>query len=84
MARAGPLSLLISLAAFTKIFRTLRHLQAQVQDRIQQQLSQPNALNTARYGKAVHSGYSQFWLFVIHHNILWKSKSLIVKHIHHT
>ena len=60
MARAGPLSLLISLAAFTKIFRTLRHLQAQVQDRIQQQPNQPNALNMARYGKAVHSGYSQF------------------------
>ena len=55
-----PLSLLISLASFTKIFRTLRHLQAQVQDRIQQQLSQPHALNMARYGKAVHSGYSQF------------------------
>ena len=55
-----PLSLLISLASFTKIFRTLRHLQAQVQDRIQQQLSQPNALNTARYGKAVHNGTVSF------------------------
>ena len=30
-----PLSLLISLASYTKIFRTLRHLQAQVQDHIQ-------------------------------------------------
>ena len=46
-----PLSLLISLASYTKIFRTLRHHQAQVQ----QQPSQPNALNMARYRKAVHS-----------------------------
>ena len=50
-----PLSLLISLASCTKIFRTLGHHQAQVQDNIQQQLSQPNALNMARYRKAVHS-----------------------------
>ena len=48
---ALPLSLLISLASYTKIFRTLRHHQAQVQ----QQPSQPNALNMARYRKAVHS-----------------------------
>ena len=46
-----PLSLLISLALYTKIFRTLRHHQAQ----FQQQPSQPNALNMARYRKAVHS-----------------------------
>ena len=46
-----PLSLLISLASYTKIFRTLRHHQAHVQ----QQPSQPNALNMARYRKAVHS-----------------------------
>ena len=50
-----PLSLLISLASYTKIFRTLGHHQAQVQDHIQQQPSQPNALNMARYRKAVHS-----------------------------
>ena len=49
------LSLLISLASYTKIFRTLRHLQAQVQDHIQQQPSQPNAQNMARYREAVHS-----------------------------
>ena len=67
-----PLSLLISLTSYTKIFRTLRHLQAQVQDHIQQQPNQPNALNMARYGKAVHCGYSQFYLFVIHHTILWE------------
>ena len=46
-----PLSLLISLASYTKIFRTLRNHQAQVQ----QQPSQPNALNMARYRRAVHS-----------------------------
>ena len=46
-----PLSLLISLVSYTKIFRTLRHHQAQ----LQQQPSQPNALNMARYRKAVHS-----------------------------
>ena len=50
-----PLSLLISLASCTKILRTLRHHQAQLQDHIQQQPSQPNALNMARYRKAVHS-----------------------------
>ena len=50
-----PLSLLISLASCTKILRTLRHHQAQVQNHIQQQPSQPNALNMARYRKAVHS-----------------------------
>ena len=50
-----PLSLLISLASYTKIFRTLGHHQAQVQDHIQQQPSQPNTLNMARYRKAVHS-----------------------------
>ena len=50
-----PLSLLISLASYTKIFRTLRHLQAQVQDHIQQKPSQPNAQNMARYREAVHS-----------------------------
>ena len=49
------LSLLISLTSYTKIFHTLRHHQAQVQDHIQQQPSQPNALNMARYRKAVHS-----------------------------
>ncbi|XP_058955497.2 melanocyte-stimulating hormone receptor-like [Pocillopora verrucosa] len=50
-----PLSLLISLASYTKIFRTLRNHQAQVQ----QQPSQPNALNMARYRKAV---YRALWV----------------------
>ena len=56
-----PLSQLISLASYTKIFRTLRHHQAQVQ----QQPSQPNALNMARYRKAVHSA-------------LWVQSALVV------
>ena len=40
----------ISIASYTKIFRTLRHNQAQVQDHVQ-----PNALNMVRYRKAVRS-----------------------------
>ena len=63
-----PLSLLISLASCTKIFRTLGHHQAQVQDHIQQQPSQPNALNMARYRKAVHSA-------------LWVQLALVVCYI---
>ena len=54
-----PLLLLISLASYTKIFCTLGHHQAQVQDHIQQQPSQPNALNMARYREAV---YSALWV----------------------
>ncbi|CAH3168843.1 unnamed protein product [Pocillopora meandrina] len=62
-----PLSLLISLASYTKIFRTLRHLQAQVQDHIQQKPSQPNAQNMARYREAVHMC-----------NALWVKLTLVV------
>ena len=50
-----PLLLLISLASYTKIFRTLRNHQAQEQDHVQQKPSQPRLLNMARYRKAVHS-----------------------------
>ena len=49
--------LVISFASYTKIFCTLRYHQAQVRD--QQQLSQTNALNTARFRKAV---YSALWV----------------------
>ena len=45
----------ISIASYTKIFRTLRHHQAQVQDHVQQQPSQETALNMERYRKAVSS-----------------------------
>ena len=50
-----PSCSVISIASYTKIFRTLRHNQAQVQDRVQQQSSQTTALNMARYSKAVSS-----------------------------
>ena len=49
--------LVISVASYTKIFRTLRYHQAQVRD--QQQPSQTNALNMARLRKAV---YSALWV----------------------
>ena len=45
--------LIISLASYTKIFCTLRYHQAQVGD--QQQPSQTNALNMARFRRAVNS-----------------------------
>ena len=45
--------LVISFASYTKIFCTLRNHQAQVGD--QQQLSQTNALNMARFRKPVYS-----------------------------
>ena len=51
--------LVISITLYSKIFRTLRHQQARVQDRFQQQPGQPNALNIARYRKAV---YSALWV----------------------
>ena len=50
-----PSSLVISVASYTKIFRALSHHHGQVQDHVQQQPSQPNTLNIARYRKAVHS-----------------------------
>nr|XP_058944660.1 adenosine receptor A3-like [Pocillopora verrucosa] len=50
-----PSCSVISITSYTKIFRTLRHNQAQVQDRVQQQSSQTTALNMARYSKAVSS-----------------------------
>ena len=45
-----PSCSVISIASYTKIFRTLRHNQVQVQDHVQ-----PNALNMVRYRKAVSS-----------------------------
>ena len=54
-----PSCLAISIASYTKIFHGLRNHHNQVQDHIQQQPSQPNALNMARYRKAV---YSALWV----------------------
>ena len=51
--------LVTSTASYTKIFRALSHHQAQIQDYAQQQPSQPNALNMARYRKAV---YNAIWV----------------------
>ena len=45
--------LVISFASYTKIFCTLRYHQAQVGD--QQQMSQTNALNMARFRRAINS-----------------------------
>ena len=50
-----PSCSVISIASYTKIFGTLRHNQAQVQDHVQQQPSQIDALNMVRYRKAVSS-----------------------------
>ena len=54
-----PSCLLISIASFTKIFRTLIRHQAQVQVHVQLQSSQQNSLNILRYRKAV---YSALWI----------------------
>ena len=54
-----PSCLVISIASYTKIFRTLSHHHTQVQDRVEQQPSQPNALNMERYRKAV---YTALWV----------------------
>ena len=58
----APSCLVISIASYTKIFRALSHHQAQVQDHAQQQPTQPNALNMARYRKAV---YSALWVQLV-------------------
>ena len=57
-----PSCLLISIASYAKIFLALRRHQAQIQDHVQQQPSQPNALNMARYRKAV---YSALWVQLV-------------------
>ena len=54
-----PSCLVISVASYIKIFRTLSRQQAQIQDHVQQQPSQPNALNMARCKKAM---YSALWM----------------------
>ena len=51
--------LVISSASYTKIFHALSHHHTQVQDHAEQQASKPNALNMARYRKAV---YSALWV----------------------
>ena len=59
------LFLLISIISYTKIVLTLSHYQAEVQHHVQQQPSQPNALNMVKYRKAVYSAlWVQFALVV--------------------
>ena len=65
---ATPSFLMISIASYTKIFHALGHHQAQIQDHVQQQPSQPNALNMARYRKAVY-------------NALWVQLALVVCYV---
>ena len=50
-----PSCLAISNASYTKIFRPLSHLQTQVQDRVQQQPSQPNCTEHS----AIRTGSAQ-------------------------
>ena len=63
--------LITSIASYRKIFRALSHHQAQIQDHAQQQPRQPNALNMARYKKAVFSA-------------LWVQLALVVCYVPHT
>ena len=50
-----PSCQVISFLSYMKIFCTLRQYHAQILDHVQQEPSQPNALNIARYRKAVCS-----------------------------
>ena len=63
-----PSCSVISIASYTKIFRTLRNHQAQLQHHFQQQPSQTTALNMARYRKAVSSA-------------LWVQLALVVYYV---
>ena len=51
--------LVISFVSYTKIFCAISHHHGQVQDHVQEQPSQPIALNMARYRKVV---YSALWV----------------------
>ena len=56
---ARPCCIFIALALYIKISRSLSRHQAHVQDHVQQQPNQPNALNMAQYRRAV---YSALWV----------------------
>ena len=60
--------LVISIVSYTKTFRAFGHHQVEIQDYVQQRLSQPNALNMAWYRKAVY-------------NALWVQLALIVRYV---
>ena len=65
-----PSCVVITVASYTKVFLALRRQQTQVQDHVQRQPSQPNALNMARYRKAVYSA-------------LWVQMALVVCYVPH-
>ena len=65
-----PSCLLISIVSYAKIFRTLGRHQAQVHDHFQQQPSQLNSLNIARYRKALYG-------------TLWVQLALVVCYVPH-
>ena len=54
-----PLCHVISVVSYTKVFCALSHHHTQIQDHVQQQPSQPNAVNTVQYKKAV---YNALWV----------------------
>ena len=60
--------LVISVVSYTKTFCAFGHHQVEIQDYVQQRLSQPNALNMAWYRKAVY-------------NALWVQLALIVRYV---
>ena len=63
-----PSGLVISVVSYTKTFRAFGHHQVEIQDHVQQRLSQPNALNMAWYRKAVY-------------NALWVQLALVVRYV---
>ena len=69
--------LVISLASYTKIFCTLRYHQAQVGD--QQRTSQTNALNMARFRKAVDSALWVQLALVVCYAPIW-TVDIVIAH----
>ena len=57
-----PLCHVISIVSYTKIFCALGHHHTQIQDHVQQQPSQSNAVNTTKYKKAV---YNALWVQLV-------------------
>ena len=76
-----PSYLVISFVSYTKIFRALSHRQVQVQDHVLQQPSQPSALNTARYNKAVYMLYGIMEILIGYARysvVIWGTATVLV------
>ena len=73
----SPFCLVISFASYTKIFCTLRNHQAQVRD--QQRTSQTNALNMARFRKAVDSALWVQLALVVCYAPIW-TVDIVIAH----